>query len=288
MLRPRYSYTPASSGNSHPLAVFHSTTMHSLLRNLAAKCLKALPIGNIVGKKMKGIDKKLFFEPMQHLSFFLQREIEYEANVQQNIKQYIKAGDTVFDIGGNIGQYAMLFSELAGDSGNVYSFEPDFKNFSFLQFNSNINKCLNLHCYNFGVGELDTELEFFRDTETGGRTGSFIESFVGSHYKGHKDVVRLKRFDTLIKEFGKPSFVKIDVEGFEVNVLKGLSSILSDSKFLVEVRKETKHDVYHYFSDKGFDCFWIDNIPCEISKLEEIPDFANLVFSKAASRRARK
>lgn len=160
---------------------------------------------------------------------------------------------------------------------------PILKNFSFLQFNSNINKCLNLHCYNFGVGELDTELEFFRDTETGGRTGSFIKSFVGSHYQGQKDVVILKRFDTLIKEFGEPSFVKIDVEGFELNVLNGLSLILGDSKFLVEVRKETKHAVYQYFSDKGFQCLWIDNVPCGISKSEEIPDFANLIFSKVTA-----
>lgn len=256
--------------------------MKNLLRSLASTCIKALPIGSIVGKKMKGINKRLFFEPTQHLSFFLQREIEYEANVQQGIKQYIKNGDTIFDIGGNIGQYAMLFSELAGDNGNVYSFEPDFKNFSFLQFNSNINKCSNLHCYNLGVGESDTEMEFFRDTETGGRMGSFIKSFVGLHYKGHKDIVRLKRFDTLIEEFGKPNFIKIDVEGFELDVLKGLSSILSDSKFLVEVRKETKHGVYQYFSDKGFKCLWIDNGPCEINKSKEIPDFANLVFSKVA------
>lgn len=122
---------PVSSGRFLPVSSPHLSTMNSLLRSLASTCLKSLPIGNIVGKKMKGINKKLFFEPTQHLSFFLQREIEYEANVQQNIKQYIKAGDTVFDIGGNIGQYALLFSELAGDSGNVYSFEPDFKKFLF-------------------------------------------------------------------------------------------------------------------------------------------------------------
>lgn len=255
--------------------------MNSLLHRLASTCIKALPLGGIVGKKMKGINKKLFFEPKQHLSFLLQREIEYEANVQNGIKQYIKNGDIVFDIGGNIGQYAMLFSELAGDEGTVYSFEPDFKNFSFLQFNRNINKCSNLHCYNFGVGNSDADLEFFRDTETGGRTGSFIRSFVGN-YKGHTDVVRLKKFDTLISELGRPSFIKIDVEGFEVDVLNGLSMVLEDSKFLVEVRKETKQRVYQYFREKGFNCLWIDNGPCEINQAEEIPDFANLIFSKAA------
>jgi FkbM family methyltransferase len=256
--------------------------MSSLLRSIASKCLKALPVGGIVGKKMKGINKKLFFEPTQHLSFFLQREIEYEANVQEGIKQYIKAGDTIFDIGGNIGQYAMLFSELAGDNGNVYSFEPDFKNFSFLQFNSNINKCGNLHCYNMGVGNCDTELEFFRDTETGGRMGSFIKDFVGLNYRGYKDIVRLRKFDTLIRELGKPSFIKIDVEGFEIDVLNGLTETLEDSKFLVEVRKETKQRVYEYFNDKGFKCLWLDNGPREINRAEEIPDFANLIFSMAA------
>jgi FkbM family methyltransferase len=254
--------------------------MKKTIYNLVSKSVKLFSKGDIIGKRISGLNKTLYYERSQHLTFLFQPTIKYEETLQSKIKEYIRKGDIIFDIGANIGQYAMPFSELVGKHGKVYSFEPDFKNFAFLQFNTNINKCYNVTCLNHGLGKLNSEMDFFRDTETGGRTGSFKKEFVGKNYKGFKENVVLKSFDTIIKLYGNPDFVKIDVEGFEEEVIEGLTIDLQNCKFLIEVRADTKNIIFEYFNRNGYECLWIDNSTKLINKADEIPGFANLIFKK--------
>ena len=125
---------------------------------------------------------------------------------------------------------------------------------------------------------------FFRDTETGGRRGSFKKEFVGDNFKGFKEKVTIKSFDTIISQFGKPNFIKVDVEGFEENVIAGLTNELERCVFLIETREETKQEIFEYFDKKGYECIWIDNQEIQINKVEEIPGFANLIFKKSQQR----
>lgn len=235
----------------------------------------------ITSKTIKGSNKRLYYEKAQHLKFLFQNQIKYEKNIQNEIKKYLKQGDLVFDIGANIGQYALPLSEIVGKSGKVYAFEPDHKSFSFLKFNSSINKCSNIACYNYGVGKSDSEQEFFRDTKTGGRKGSFIKEFVGENFKGAKEKSLLKSFDTIISLFGTPNFVKIDVEGFEEEIIDGLTYQLAQCVFLIEVRETTKLKIFNYFYNKGYTCKCVDKGGQQIEKAEEIAGFANLIFEKA-------
>lgn len=234
----------------------------------------------IVGKNFENSLKKLYYEKAQHLVFFLKRRIKYEETIQKKIRTYIKRGDLVFDIGGNIGQYAIPLSEMVSDTGRVITFEPDFKNFAFLQFNASINKCENVTCINSGVGSEDTVLEFYRDTETGGRRGSFRKEYVGDTFKGYSEKGTLRSLDSLIAEFGEPDFIKIDVEGFETEVISGLSIDLTKTLFLIEVREETKAAVFEYFSHSDYECVWIDEVDTVITSAAQIPGFANLLFKK--------
>lgn len=252
--------------------------MKKVFYNLFSSIIKEFSGRLVNGKLIDGFDKILYYEKAQHLTFLFQRKISYETNIQNKLRKFIREGDVIFDIGGNIGQYAIPFSELVGESGKVFSFEPDYKNFSFLQFNKNMNRCNNLICLNYGIGKEDTEGFFFRDTETGGRSGSFKKEFVGAGYSGFNEKVVLKSFDTIVSEFGSPNFVKIDVEGFEEDVLDGLTISLPNCAFFVEVREETKVGIFEYFHKKGFKCFWIENGNQSIYKPEEIPGFSNLIF----------
>ena len=247
--------------------------------NFFSKFAKILLGKRIVSKPIDGFDKRLYFERSQHLIFLFQSKISYEINIWNNIKSYLNSGDLIFDIGGNIGQYAMRFSEVVGKEGKVISFEPDFKNFAFLQFNSNINACKNLQCLNMGLGEKQETIEFFRDTETGGRMGSFKKEFVQKNFKGFTDFVEVTTFDSMVQKFGTPSFVKIDVEGFEYNVLKGIKELSKTTKFLVEVRGSTKNDVFDTFAKHNFRCFVVDNPAAfEVFDQKEVPSFADLLF----------
>jgi hypothetical protein len=74
--------------------------------------------------------------------------------------------------------------------------------------------------------------------------------------------------------------VKIDVEGFEKDVISGLTLSLKNCVFLIEIREETKNDVFFFFQEKGYRCIWVDMDDKEINNVEEIPGFANLIFKK--------
>ncbi len=106
--------------------------MKKSIYNLVSKTVKLFSKSDIIGKRISGFNKTLYYERSQHLTFLFQPSIKYEETIQNKIKEYIQEGDIIFDIGANIGQYAMPFSELVGNNGKVYSFEPDFKNFAFL------------------------------------------------------------------------------------------------------------------------------------------------------------
>lgn len=256
--------------------------MKEMIYNLTSKFMKLFAKEDIIGKEYSNYKKKLYYERSQHLTFLLRPKINYEENIQKKLSQYIKEGDLVFDIGGNIGQYALPFSELVGNMGKVVSFEPDYKNFAFLQFNININRCSNVTCCNYGIGTNDTELDFYRDTKTGGRMGSFKKEYVRNNFEGFTEKVVLKKFDSIISTYGEPTFVKIDVEGFEKDVISGLTLNFQNCVFLIEVRDETKNDVFLFFKEKGYQCIWVDGVDKQINKVEEIPRFANLIFKNAS------
>ncbi len=241
-----------------------------------------LMLGNKIVSKPYG-QHKFYYEQTQHLMFMLKNQICYEPAIQDKAKRHIHKSNLIFDIGGNIGQYALFFSKLVGDDGKVISIEPDFKNFAFLQFNININNLKNVSCLHCGIGATYGSIEFFRDTETGVRMGSFDKVFVRENFKGFTEVVETKTIDSLIMDYGIPDFVKIDVEGFEYQVVSGLTKALNNTIFLIEVRKETKYEIFNYFAKRQYSCYYIDRKDdLLITDSIQIPEFANLIFKKDA------
>lgn len=248
---------------------------------LLSKFVKRFYAGDITSKPFGNEGKVLFFEKAQHLGFLRQKQINYEQIIQDRIKKYIKKGDLVFDIGSNIGQYAIMFTGLVGEEGKVICYEPDYNNFTFLTFNKLQNKCNNIIVNNMGVGAKCERKEFFKDGETGGRTSSFAKEYVKGSQKVDSESIMITTIDEEIKKYGVPDFVKIDVEGFEFEVVKGLTKPESRTKFLIEVRHETRKPTFDYFNSRGFKCFYLDVDEIEeITKSEDIFEFANLLFLK--------
>jgi len=234
---------------------------------------------NIVNKRVKGFNKNLYYERRQHLVFLLKPSIIYEPNVWQNIAPFVEKSNLIFDIGSNIGQYALRFSESV-NNGRIVCFEPDYKNFAFLQFNIKINKCENVLCENIGIGKEDIEKTFYRDTKTGGRSGSFFIGNVGENHEGQTDTVKLISYDMAVEQYGIPDFVKIDVEGFECEIIRGSFNHFHNTSFLIEVRESTKFEIFNFFHSKKFVCYDVDNKERRlVEKKEDILSCLNLLFT---------
>lgn len=252
--------------------------MTSFVYSILSKIVKIFFKNKIVSKGLQGFSKKLYYEKAQHLTFLFHNKISYEIEIWKNILPHIQKGDLIFDIGSNIGQYALRFSEVVGESGKVIAFEPDFKNFAFLHFNVSINNCKNVTCLPIGISNQKETLTFYRDTKTGGRTGSFEKEFAIKKMSDATAIVETDTFENISKEYGIPNFVKIDVEGFEESVVKGIINFNPKTKFLIEIRESTKAPIYNAFIANNYACFIVDSEIKEVSNLNQIPSFANLLF----------
>lgn len=249
------------------------------------KLLIAHAIPNVlIVKNIFNNNYKICYNISQNLVFNpFSRILNYEPTIHNNInyilkKKFGKMNEKklfVFDIGANIGQTAIFFKYLNVNN-KILCVEPDSETYNMLSYNMNLNSFEDIQCLNIGVGDTNTVIEFYRDSISGGRKGSFIEQYVGSSYIGKKILVEIKTLDFLIAEFGKPDIIKIDVEGFETNVLKGLSDF-SDLIFFIELREETSHFIYELFII-NFIIYKIDrNLIEEVISVDQINEFCNII-----------
>lgn len=247
---------------------------HSALQALVKFFSKDL----VTGKRMYGSGLILHYEIGQFIGFFMRKEIRYESRLQDKLRKYIARDSLIFDVGSNVGQYALFLSSLAPD-GKVVCFEPDKKNFAFLSFNVLFNALENVELHNLGLGEVATEKIFYRDTKTGGRRGSFGVEFVGDTFEGETEAAKVSTLEEQVNKYGEPDFVKVDVEGFEFEVLLGLRHETKATVFFMEVRGSTAESVFKYFEERRFDCFMLDDEEDRrIEAAKDIPGFCNLLF----------
>jgi FkbM family methyltransferase len=153
------------------------------------------------------------------------------------IEKLVNVGDICFDIGANIGVYSMVFSELSGNSLNVHAFEPVPHIRKRLMLNAKLNGFYDIHVNNFALGAKQETLDMFQVKEGifRGGTSSFLknenyETLSAEAFEAK--TVEVKPLDLYVSEnkLEQIDFLKIDVEGFEWNVLRGALNTLSKFK----------------------------------------------------------
>lgn len=137
--------------------------------------------------------------------------------------QFIKPNDIVFDIGANLGNRTEVFLKIGA---KVLCVEPNNRLVKRLR-----NKFgFKIIVEESGVGSKPAILNL--NIATSSTISSFSEDFISvaskdrfsEYFWNDKILCRIITLDMLINKYGKPNFIKIDIEGFEVEALKGLSS----------------------------------------------------------------
>lgn len=132
-----------------------------------------------------------------------------------------KKFNTILDVGSNQGETIEVYN-LFGDTEDIHSFEPQKKLHKFLLLAKT-----KIHPY--GLWDETKELELTRfGTDTGAATILKPKELMANGREPVKEIVPLKRFDSLNIKIRRPCFLKIDVEGGEINVLRGFGKRLKE------------------------------------------------------------
>jgi FkbM family methyltransferase len=183
-----------------------------------------------------------------HIGRWVEEEgrLDHDQNSLPLILKHIYRGDTVLDIGANIGSHTIAYADKVGVRGRVIAFEPNPDAFECLQYN--MKDYRNVELRNEAAG-LSGKVVLIKHPENIGMT------YVENSDKGFKTV----SIDSL--NLDKCNFIKIDVEGFELNVLKGAEQTLKRFKpaLLIEINtfalarnNVTNQDVFDYLTELGY------------------------------------
>lgn len=146
---------------------------------------------------------------------------DYEGYIKAAFQQHIKPGNTVLDVGANIGFHTLYFSELVGNQGKVLAFEPVKYNFEKINDNIALNGYTNITLYQLALGNSNETFSIkARQDDSNPGTFNLFE-------KGDLEI-KCVIGDDVIKE--KIDFIKIDVEGYELYAFQGLKKIIEINK----------------------------------------------------------
>jgi FkbM family methyltransferase len=166
----------------------------------------------------------------------------YEPRVVQYLLHTIKDGWIIFDIGAFIGFYSVLLGKLCGPHGRVIAFEPIESLHNQILLSAKANKLANIHVEPIAIGASSGMKELWVN-EMNSYFGT-SSSLVRSKGKQKYIVVRTLSIDEYIyvNQIPRIDFIKIDVEGAELDVLIGAKKTLEQMSPIVLVEFNTTYD----------------------------------------------
>ncbi len=197
---------------------------------------------------MPGIELPMVIHPDMYFRTAYTDAI-FEPNTLYFIHDQLRPGQIVVDVGANIGYFSLLLASIVGSVGRVIAFEPGEFAFGLLQRNCDLNKFDWLEAYSIGLAEQSGVVTF----NSGPPGMEVYNSISKTHYQqtelpGSFQQVNIQVVagDAWLQDHAVDhvDFMKIDVEGGEYAVLRGLKSMLQEhriTKLLIEVTEEMSY-----------------------------------------------
>jgi len=196
---------------------------------------------------------KFFYRPRKHLRSRKSRLLKIHAN-EHGYKYYCrledfnpareedivelfrpKNGDIVVDVGAHIGKYSLIASKMVGPYGKVVAIEAHPNNYEILKKNITLNKLTNVIALNFAVSSKEAMVKLYEPGQEQGFT-IYNTIMTGRKMSNNPNYVKVhaKTLDSVLLEnaIKEVNWIKIDVEGAELEVLRGALNTLSNSRSL--------------------------------------------------------
>ncbi|MEO9258238.1 MAG: FkbM family methyltransferase, partial [Crocinitomicaceae bacterium] len=162
----------------------------------------------------------------------------FEDKASEKLFELTKGKEVIFDVGANIGFTSLNLSQSSNNlATKVYAFEPDPYNYSKLIDNLNLNVNHAVSAENIGIGDTVENLKLVINTANN-LGGNRINKNATENYS----IIPVTTVDIFVEErkISTVDLIKIDIEGFEMNALKGAEQTIKSYKpiLFVEVNNE--------------------------------------------------
>src|SRR5258705_5503153 len=196
------------------------------------------------GKMSYLADDKWVGKSLHHYGEFSDAEVEL-------MKRLIKPGDVALDVGANFGSLTLPMAQLVGENGLVYAFEPQPQIYDLLDRNIKQNELKRVVAYDCAVG-----------SSCGTVSMPDLEKLISHNYSGVSlgtgdNTAEMLTIDSL--SLTNVNFIKIDVEGFEREVIKGARETIKRCRPFLYVendRPENSSQLISDIADLGYQLYW--------------------------------
>lgn len=175
--------------------------------------------------------------------------LDHDQNMLPRVLKHINPGNLVIDAGAFIGDHTIAYARKVGVTGMVFAFEPNADSFECLKYNMvkfNVDSIVN--CLNQGLGSKISKVKVNRISENEGM--AYLSD------GGEIKVYPIDHFD-----FHRVDFIKIDVEGYELEILKGVTETIKKfkPKMLIEINQMAlermnlkREDIFQFLDEHGY------------------------------------
>lgn len=229
------------------------------IKSLIYSFVDVLSFGKGLKRNISGFN--IYF-PARWSRYF---ESNYEAENVAFLKEHLKPGDVVFDVGAHLGLMSVISSQLSGPSGKVYAFEPSPSTFDLLR------KVLALNtgqapvvAEQMAVSNTVGTIRFYLSSDLGSNSNSLVEKH---HLNRDAVEVACTTIDAYVKkqDIDLIHLLKIDAEGSELQVLQGAKEVLLSQRpnvilaihpRLIRNNSNEPRDIYKLISSLNYRVFF--------------------------------
>lgn len=208
----------------------------------------------------------------------------YEDEINKLIRIFLKPGDIGLDIGGNIGLQSVRMSKVVGEQGKVYAFEPLIHLQEKFKKNMELNRSDNVKLFPFALSNVESEADFSINKRNWNQ-GTF--SIAVNNQGTEIQHVFIKVADEIpdIKSLIRVDLIKIDVEGFEYQVLLGLKQTIEKHKPRIIFEYDSNYwlgngqsieDCFDFLTNVNYTFYQISSMGCTLVKRPSDIESGNL------------
>jgi FkbM family methyltransferase len=194
---------------------------------------------------------RICVSPAERLGYLLGTA---DRSLQRVIQRFVGNGDIVYDVGANLGYVSLVLAKRVGAQGQVIAFEPVPQTFALLKENVALNKLSNIKLLNVAAAERSGEA-LIRMTDN-----LAVSSMVWHRNDpmAKELSIKTRAIDDLVNagEIAAPSFVKVDVEGAEGLVFRGMRETLARTRpvLFVECSDIGRETAWPLLDNLGYRC----------------------------------